>query len=98
MAKKSQFLKRQEKAVEQQETPEAAEPVEAPASIELLAYDVFYNEAEKLYKIVTIKYDPVTLTASVQSVSKVGRQIGLVHEQNKKALRTLIRIPINERK
>jgi hypothetical protein len=92
----SQFAKRKakEKApeikVEQPQLVESvnAEPGDVPEGVLThTAYDVFEDGTKHM--IVTLKYNPDTGDASVVEIKEISRHIGLVHENQKRALATL---------
>ncbi len=54
--------------------------------------DVFYDSATRRHKAVVFKYNPDTNLVAIDQILPVGRQIALIHDGQKEALKTLIRL------
>lgn len=100
----SSYLKRKEKekakelAKLAQETVDIAKDLVKPRTVELppavlsfKAYDIFHDPVSKKHKAAVISYDPVSGVAKVEVVKEISRSIALLFENDKKALKTIIK-------
>lgn len=90
----AQFFKRKAKELAKKEVEAPIASSEKPSVSSDLSeesYDVVFDSANNMYKIITIKYNLDTMEAKVVSSHKLERGLALTFENRKKALKELIK-------
>ncbi len=86
----SQYEKRKAKALAPN-TPEVA-PVDATVPVMThTGYDVFLGPDNRTYQAITFSYNPTDGSVIVTDMKPVSRQVGLIFQNQKRALETLIK-------
>ncbi len=97
-AKAEAAIKEKRAEIRGDEAPTAVEtPIEVPVVATQATkythegFDIFLSADGRKYHVVTFQYNPETLEVSVKRVDPIQRQVGLSYENQKRALRTLLR-------
>jgi hypothetical protein len=98
---KSQFQKRQEKAIEEitkkrEEIRETAAPKAEEPTFTQTALDIYTRDGGRHYEVAEIQYNPTTREAKVVEIYKISRLVALQYDNTKVALNTLKRKLVKE--
>lgn len=75
-------------------TTEEVEALAEPLVTELnhVAYDLYYDEVAREFKAAEIRYNPVTGDCKITNTYQAPRQVGLVANNQKSALKTILKV------
>lgn len=91
----SKFRRRSVKSEANADTPEIlnnATDDSQDLGLDRTAYDIITTDGGRSYQIISISYNPATKDAIVSEIKAVTRQVGLQHNNQKRALETLAKL------